>query len=119
MEALFTKRNDRLLQQYRVRLAGKSLKERVRELAQIRTEEGYWCDWEELKDGRFLLIERNYAICQIARRTPQACQAELELFRAALPDCEVTRERHMIQGDRTCTYVIRHRVDGTDDGSEG
>ena len=106
VQKLFEKRNERLLQEYRARLAGKPLKERVKELARIRTEEGYWCDWEELADGRFLLIERNCAICQIAKRTPQACRAELELFRAALPDCVVTRERHMIQGDRTCTYMI-------------
>lgn len=114
IEKLFEKRNEVLLAQYRARLNGKSLKERVAELARIRTEEGYMADWEALDDGRVLLKEHNCAICQIARRAPQACQAELELFRQALPDAEVTREQHMIQGDRMCAYVIRRRNEQCD-----
>jgi iron-sulfur cluster biosynthesis transcriptional regulator SufR len=112
---LFEMRNESLISQYRARLDGKSLKERVAELARIRTEEGYMADWEALDDGMFLLKEHNCAICQIARRAPQACQAELELFRQALPDAEVTRDQHMIQGDRMCAYVIRRR-NGQRDG---
>ncbi len=112
IEKLFEKRNEELLRSYRARLDGKPLEERVQELARIRTEEGYWADAEKRDDGRFLLIERNCAICQVAKRVPQACQAELELFRAALPDCTVTREKHMIRGDRTCTYVIAKRGRG-------
>ncbi len=114
IEKLFEKRNEVLLAQYRARLNGKSLKERVAELARIRTEEGYMADWEALDDGRVLLKEHNCAICQIAQRAPQACRAELELFRQALPDAEVTREQHMIQGDRMCAYVIRRRNEQCD-----
>ena len=112
IEKLFEKRNEELLRSYRARLDGTPLEKRVQELARIRTEEGYWADVEKLDDGRFRLIERNCAICRIAQRAPQACQAEMELFRAALPDCTVTREKHMIRGDRTCTYVIAKRGRG-------
>ena len=115
IERLFEKRNESLAAQYRARLDGESLKERVAELAQIRTEEGYMADWEALDDETFYLKEHNCAICQIARRAPQACQAELELFQQALPDADVRREQHMIQGDRMCTYVIRKRKEQRDD----
>jgi iron-sulfur cluster biosynthesis transcriptional regulator SufR len=114
---LFEKRNEQLLKEYRARLADKPLDERVKELARIRTEEGYWADWEALDDGTFSLREHNCAICQIAKHAPEACQAELDLFRAVLPDCTVAREQHMIQGDRMCTYLIRRRNERHDDST--
>jgi len=108
-EKLFARRNEALAEQYRVRLAGKPLQGRVAELAEIRTDEGYMAAWEALDEETFVLREHNCAIYQVAKRTPQACEAELKLFRLVLPDAEVEREQHMIQGDRTCMYVIRMR----------
>lgn len=107
VEQLFDHRTELLATQYRARMNGKSLRERVAELAKIRTEEGYMADWEELDPNIFVLQEHNCAICQIAHKCPTACSHELELFRRVLDDAEVTREKHMLKGDRACTYVIR------------
>jgi DeoR family suf operon transcriptional repressor len=104
---LFDQRTELLAVQYRARMNGKLLRERVAELAQIRTEEGYMADWEELSKNKFLLTEHNCAICQIAQKCPMACSHELELFRRVLEDAEVTRDQHIIKGDWACTYVIR------------
>jgi predicted ArsR family transcriptional regulator len=109
IDRVFEKRTDWLEAQYRSRMAGKSLAEQVKELAQIRTQEGYMADWEKLDDETFLLREHNCAICQIARRCAQACRYELDLFQRVLPEAEVTRDKHMIKGDLTCTYVIRRK----------
>ncbi|MCX8103977.1 MAG: transcriptional regulator [Candidatus Bipolaricaulota bacterium] len=107
LERLFDHRTELLAAQYRARMNGRSLRERVAELARIRTEEGYMADWEELGKNRFLLTEHNCAICQIAQRCPTACSHELELFRRVLDDATVTRDKHIIKGDSMCTYVIR------------
>lgn len=109
LERLFDHRTELLATQYRARLNGKSLRERVAELARIRTEEGYMAEWEELNKNKFLLTEHNCAICQIAHTCPTACRHELELFRQVLDDATVTRDKHIIKGDSTCTYVIRPR----------
>jgi iron-sulfur cluster biosynthesis transcriptional regulator SufR len=109
VEQLFAKRTDLLAAQYRARIADKDLKERVAELSQIRTEEGYMADWEMLDEDAFLLREHNCAICQVAKRSVAACSHELELFRRVLDGAEVLRKSHIVRGDRTCTYLIQRK----------
>jgi len=109
IDKIFEKRTQLLEAQYGARMAEKSLADRVKELAHIRTEEGYMADWEKLDEDTFLLREHNCAICQIARRCAQACSYELKLFQTVLGDAKVTRGQHMIKGDRMCTYRIRRR----------
>lgn len=104
---LLETRNRELEAQYQARLANKGFAERVEELALIRTEEGYMADWERIDDDTFALREHNCAICQIAEQCPQACAFELKLFQQVFGDATIRRERHMIQGDETCTYVIQ------------
>ncbi len=110
LERVFKKRTEWLEAQYRARLADKDLEAQVNELARIRTEEGYMADWEKLDENTFILREHNCAICQIARRCPQACSYELELFRRVFKEAEVTREKHIMRGDLMCTYVIRRKI---------
>ncbi len=109
LERVFQKRMHLLEEEYRARMAEKTLEERVKELAQIRTEEGYMASCERLDEDTFLLREHNCSICLIARRFSQACSSELELFRRVLDDAEITRKTHIMRGDRTCTYLIRRK----------
>jgi len=109
LERIFEERTERLEAQYRARLADKDLEDQVKELAQIRTEEGYMADWEKPNENTFILREHNCAIFKIARQYRQACSHELELFRGVLKEAEVTREKHLMKGDLTCTYVIRRK----------
>lgn len=110
LERIFKKRTDQLKAQYRARLADKDLEAQVKELAQIRTEEGYMADWEKLDENTFVLCEHNCAIYQVASHYSQACTYELELFRRMFKEAEVTREKHMVKGDLTCTYTIRQKT---------
>jgi DeoR family suf operon transcriptional repressor len=109
IERLFKKRTETLAVQYRQRMANKNLDEQVKELAAIRSEEGYMADWQKINKNTFRLSEKNCAICQIASKYTQACHFELDLFRKVLPNTEITRETHIIQGDRNCTYLIRKK----------
>ncbi len=105
---VFDWRRQRMENEARPRLAGRTLEERVRAVTQIQDEAGYMAEYESLPDQGFVIREHNCAICKVARRFPQACQKELELFQNLL-DADVEREQHMAMGDAMCSYIIRPR----------
>ena len=86
------------------------LAERVRELAVIQANNGYLADAILAPDGTVRLREHNCAIFSVAKGSPAACQAELDLFSEVL-GAEVTREQHIASGDRCCSYRITERPD--------
>ncbi len=108
LDSVFAARMDKLLSQYRPRMEGKDLQERVRELAKIQDEAGYMALWEKAPDG-FFLKEQNCAIFRVACRFQQACHFEIELFRRLL-DADVVRVEHQVKGERYCTYHIRPKT---------
>jgi predicted ArsR family transcriptional regulator len=84
------------------------LADRVRELAVIQGDQGYLADTILGTDGTIRLREHNCAIFHVAKGSPAACQAELELFTEIL-GADVVREQHIASGDRCCTYRIEER----------
>ena len=116
IDALFERRRARLLEQYRTRMIGKDLAGRVAILAEIREEEGYLAESEELDRDTFALTEHNCPIRAIAEAHGQACRCEMSLFAEAL-EAEVTRTEHMVKGAPRCRYVIgRRRQPGAESG---
>ena len=87
------------------------LVDRVRELAVIQADNGYLADAVLEIDGTIRLREHNCAIFSIAKASPAACQAELELFSEVL-GADVVRESHIASGDRCCTYRITENYGG-------
>jgi predicted ArsR family transcriptional regulator len=113
LEEVFAARRRQIGAHFRERLAERlpadaSLADRVRELAVIQDEHGYLSDAVLSPDGTIRLREHNCAIYRIAQHQPNACQAELELFREVL-GADVVRESHIAGGDRCCTYRIAER----------
>jgi predicted ArsR family transcriptional regulator len=83
------------------------LKERLRQLAGVRTEEGYMAEVRPDGRGRFLFIENHCPICAAATACQGFCTTELDLFRAVLgPDVSVERTEHIVSGDRRCVYRV-------------
>lgn len=110
VEQVFAARRRQIGDRIRRRLAERlpedaSLIDRVRLLAVLQDEAGYLAEAVITDDGVLKLREHNCAIDKIARRSPAACDAELDLFREILgPDVE--RESHIASGDRCCSYVV-------------
>ena len=77
---------------------------RVLELAQIQDELGYLSE-AVIEDGTIRLLEHNCAVLDVARGSPAACAAELDLFRGVL-GTDVERVRHIAAGDRCCEYRV-------------
>jgi predicted ArsR family transcriptional regulator len=90
------------------------LKERLQQLASVRTEEGYMAEVRPAGPGAFLFIENHCPICAAATACQGFCATELDLFRSVLgSDASVERTEHIVSGDRRCVYRVtanRHRA---------
>lgn len=87
------------------------LEEKLRELARVRTEEGYMAEVRTDVDGSFLLVENHCPICAAAAACQGFCSTELDLFRSVLgPGVGVEREEHIVSGDRRCAYRVTPEV---------
>jgi predicted ArsR family transcriptional regulator len=106
IEQLFTRRRRALAEQYAPRLQGKRRIEQVAELAAILTEQGYMCEWEELPDGAFALVEYNCPIDCVARDFHQACSHEITLYQDLL-GVPLVREETISEGGSCCRYRIQ------------
>ena len=83
------------------------LKERLQQLARVRTEEGYMAEVRPDGRGGFLFIENHCPICAAATACQGFCATELDLFRTVLgPHASVERTEHIISGDRRCVYHV-------------
>ncbi len=84
-----------------------SLQDRVKALAQLRTEEGYMAEVLRQEDGSLLLVENHCPICAAATVCQGLCAAELETFHQVLgKNIEIDRTDHIVQGARRCAYRI-------------
>ena len=104
VDELFERRKERLLATYAPRLEGKTLEERVAEVARIMSENGYMARWQKTGNG-YVLTEHNCAIYHVARVYSQPCRTELAFIRELL-GVEVTRINHIASGGTCCSYVI-------------
>ncbi len=89
-----------------------SLEKRLKDLAQVRTEEGYMAEVRaEEEGGGFLLVENHCPICAAANACQGFCSTELDLFRTVLgPSVEVERVEHIVSGDHRCAYRVRPKT---------
>jgi DeoR family transcriptional regulator, suf operon transcriptional repressor len=93
---------------YREKLGDGILLDRVARLVELRRQEGYMADYHavDAQNDKFILTEHNCAISQVAASFPAVCGHELEMFAAALADCEVERTHWIVDGEHQCGYLI-------------
>jgi DeoR family transcriptional regulator, suf operon transcriptional repressor len=93
---------------YRQQLGNGALLERVAKLVELRRQEGYMAEYHPLEgeNGKFILTEYNCAISHVAASFPAVCGHELEMFAAALADCQIERTHWIVDGEHQCGYLI-------------
>lgn len=105
--------------EYRQRIGGGPLPDRVARLVELRRAEGFMAEWEAIApqpdaaaDGgeRFVLTEHNCAISTVAESFPKVCDHELEMLAIALADCKVERTHWIVEGEHRCGYAICETV---------
>jgi len=110
IDKLFAARREHRIANARDRLSRRrGLRAQVEELARILDEDGYLASWEPAGAGAYRIVEHNCAIWAVASKYGQACTSELDFIRAVLPDAEVERVQHMVEGARRCAYEVRPR----------
>jgi predicted ArsR family transcriptional regulator len=92
--------------------AADPLEKRLKDLAGVRTEEGYMAEVRADEEGEgFLLVENHCPICAAANACQGFCSTELDLFRSVLgPSVEVERVEHIVSGDQRCAYRVRPKT---------
>lgn len=97
--------NDRLARELSGGLAGKSLAERVAEVASYYRENGYMTEWQKLPDGNFFLYHQNCAILNLATKYRQLCVLEPRLMETLL-GVKVSRQQYILKDHPICGYLI-------------
>jgi predicted ArsR family transcriptional regulator len=105
VEKVLRERQSDLFKQYYDRLQPLNLEGRVRELAKTRDNEGYMAEPKKLPSGKFLIMEYNCPVIQIAQQYWEACSTERELFESLLGTSVETTHR-AAKGDLVCRFVI-------------
>ena len=87
--------------------ASASLEDKLRELARVRTKEGWMA--EVKRDGDdYVLIERHCPISAAASACPGLSSTELDLFRSVVgPGVEFEQVEHVLAADRRSVFRIR------------
>ena len=114
-KTILQKQWQRKAEEYRDRVGNGSLRERVANLVELRKAEGFMAEYHPVdspnssEDERFIFMEHNCAISNVAESFPSVCGHELEMFAAVLPDCLVERTHWLINGEHRCGYLVRSR----------
>ncbi len=113
VSSILQKQWQRKAEEYRQHLAKGSLQQRVAALVELRKTEGFMAEFypveasdSEMED-KFIFLEHNCAISNVAESFPSVCGHELEMFAAVLADCTVERTHWIIDGEHRCGYLIQ------------
>jgi DeoR family transcriptional regulator, suf operon transcriptional repressor len=106
--AMLQERSHELADRNRARLDAPDLRERVAELARLRSEGGYMAEVGGKRGDVVELREHNCPILAIAGRFPEACEVERRMFESMLK-ARVTTSHRVVAGDPVCRFLIRPR----------
>jgi predicted ArsR family transcriptional regulator len=107
LDRLIAERERETLRRYRQAMRGaKTITDRTRKLAALRSEEGYMAECFPAADRSVLLVENHCPVCAAARTCHGLCRSELEIFRTLLPGASIERIDHILAGARRCAYRI-------------
>lgn len=114
VKAVLHKQWQRKAMQYGELLGNGPLPERLSNLVKLRQTEGYMAEWYPVKsdtadgDGgdRYIFMEHNCAISNVAESFPSVCGHELDMFAAVMSDCTVERTHWIVDGEHRCGYLI-------------
>ncbi len=96
--------------QYRLRLGNAPLEQRVRELVNLRLQEGYVSDIQPAPNGQgWCISEFHCSVQRIAEEYPAVCDQELQLIRHTFPDCSVERVHWRLEAGHSCGFRISPR----------
>ncbi len=111
LEAVIAERETASAARYRRGLAGlKTMRAKIRRLAELRSADGYMAEVESLPDRSWILAENHCPICAAARSCQGFCRHELDMFCDLLgPQVTIERVEYILSSGRRCAYRITPR----------
>lgn len=107
VDRIFDRRRQRLVDEAKDELDGKSTEARVELLTELLDAQGYLADFDHLDGDHYRINLHSCPMWTVASRYTQACTTELEFLRDLVPDATVQRLTHKTAGAHTCAYDIR------------
>jgi predicted ArsR family transcriptional regulator len=105
---MLQERSHDLTEQNRTRLSAPVLRQRVEQLARLRSEGGYMAEVGGKKGAVVEMREHNCPILAIAGQYPEACEVERRMFESMLK-ANVSTSHRVVAGDPVCRFLIRPR----------
>ncbi len=94
--------------------------DKVRRLAELRSEEGYMAEAHEIDGRTWRLAENHCPVCAAARVCQGLCRSELAVFRKVLgKSFTVERDEYLMDGARRCSYLVRLRAGAAERDATG
>jgi len=109
VEQVLRERQGLLFDKHKERLRGLEFGDRIKELTRIRDEEGYMAETKRLPSGKYVMLEHNCPVIQLAQEYWEACSTETELFQNLL-GADVEATHRAAKGDLVCRFVIKERA---------
>ena len=93
---------------YRQRIGGGTLQQRLERLVDLRRSEGYVAELRPDPDGQgWVMSEFHCSVMKIAEQFPCVCDQELQLIRHTFPDCQVERVHWLLEGGQACGFRLQ------------
>jgi predicted ArsR family transcriptional regulator len=102
---ILTGQADETIRTIKPKIEGLGFDEKVRKLFSLINERGYDVTLRKLRDGSYLIKQRNCPTSQVAASHEQLCQEELRAYRELL-GVELIRECRIVAGAQSCNYRI-------------
>ncbi|MDM5228621.1 winged helix-turn-helix transcriptional regulator [Cytobacillus sp. NJ13] len=103
---MFSRRKNRLVQQYEIQTAGKSFSEKLQVLEGLLLLDGFMPE-VRIEDGQVHLKEFNCPYIETAEEFKQICRSEKEFIKDFLSADNVDIKSCMAAGDGCCHYIIK------------
>jgi predicted ArsR family transcriptional regulator len=105
VEQALRERQSEIFEKYYPELKGLDLDGKVKLLAKLRDDEGYMAESRKLPSGKYLILEHNCPIIQLAQNFWEACSTETELFENLI-GAKVETTHRAAKGDLVCRFLI-------------
>lgn len=102
---LLQMRDEALFRKVQPRLASLPLKERIHQVVNLFSENGYMTEFTELEDGNYFIYQQHCAVHNLASKYRQICVLEANLIERLL-GVKAVRQQHMMKNDHVCGYLI-------------
>lgn len=110
VDAMLKARTERMEKQLKLRVdREEKLIHKLQEVAALQEENGYMIKIDQDGENSFVLQKQNCPLMAVARKFPQLCEEEKEMYQRLFADMDVKVLSNMCDGDCDCSYKIEEK----------